>query len=278
MALTFKKDTSKWGKEGTAPNVAYLWVNNWDDYSYKSTFKLTIVDSSGASHEIGDVKVGYVGQPKGWTAQSMPDEFEFLPAEFFSLGQSTEYYSALRALPDAYRFEILSALRDVVWNHEVLALASQQEVFQTSLLRGVNYASINEQFKRILDGGAVRTEYHFGYRTSPKPEHAEFALTFDVYPNVNPSQNIHVLIGRNGIGKTTLLNGMIAALTNEREQVDGAGYFFDMSALPQPTVIAIFSGSDHSTTSTWIPPGTAAIASTSCGDSKARAIPSRCSV
>ena len=46
----------------------------------------------------------------------------------------------------------------------------------------------------------------------------------------------------------------------------------------QPTVIAIFSGSDHSTTSTSMPPGTAAIASTSCGDSKARAMPSRCSI
>lgn len=243
MTLKFKKDSSKRGTS-SEQNVAYLWVNNWDDFSFKTTFNLTLVDSTGVSHQIGDVKIGYVDQAKGWTAESMPDEFESLPGSFFSLGQSTEYYSALRALPGEYREEILLALRDVVRVHEALTSATEQGVFQTSLLRSVNYASISEQFKRIIDGGAVRTEYHFGYRTAQKAEHAEFALTFDVHPNVKPSQNIHVLIGRNGIGKTTLLNGMIASLTNEHEHVDGAGYFFDMAALPQPTLIGsgYFSG------------------------------------
>jgi predicted ATPase len=244
MALTFKKDTSKRRTSAAETNVAYLWVNNWDDYSFKTTFNLTVIDSAGTTHHIGDVKIGYVGQGKGWTAEDMPPEFGSVPDNYFSLGQSTEYYSALRALPGEYREEILAALRDVVRNPEALAAAMEQDVFQTSLLRSVNFASINEQFKRIIDGGAVRTEYHFGYRTGQKPEHAEFALTFDVHPSVKPSQNIHVLIGRNGIGKTTLLNGMIASLTNEHELVDGAGYFFDMGATPQPTLIGsgYFSG------------------------------------
>lgn len=243
MVLKFKKDTSKWG-HGSQPNVAYLWVNNWDDYSFKTTFKLTVIDSAGESHEIGDVKIGHVGQGKGWTSENIPSEFDSLPNNFFSLGQSTEYYSRLRALPVEYREGILHALRDVVRVYEALSAAMEQDVFQTSLLRSVNYASIAEQFKRIIDGGAVRTEYHFGYRTGQKAEHAEFALTFDVHPSAKPSQNIHVLIGRNGIGKTTLLNGMIASLTNEHEHIDGAGHFFDMSAKPQPTLIGngYFSG------------------------------------
>ena len=45
----------------------------------------------------------------------------------------------------------------------------------------------------------------------------------------------------------------------------------------QPTVTAIRSGSDHSSTSASMPPGTAEIASTRRGFSKARAMPSRCS-
>jgi hypothetical protein len=44
-----------------------------------------------------------------------------------------------------------------------------------------------------------------------------------------------------------------------------------------PTVILIWSGSDHSRTSTSIPPGTVDTASTSLRFSKARAIPFRCS-
>lgn len=157
MALTFKKDSSKWGT-GSERNVAYLWVNNWDDYSFKTTFQLTLIDSEGISHKIGDLKIGYIGQAKGWTAESMQDEFESLPVSFFSLGQSTEYYSALRALPGEYRENILLALRDVVRVQDALTLATEEDVFQTSVLRSVNYASISEQFKRIIDGGAVRTE------------------------------------------------------------------------------------------------------------------------
>lgn len=236
MALKFRKGTSNVNL-GTELNVVYLSLNNWDDYSYKTTFHVTLIDSAQTVHRIGDVKIGYVGQVHGWVAGHMPDEFESMPNNFFSLGQSTEYYSALRALPEEYREGILSALQDVVYSHEALTRAMAQDVFKASLLRSVNYASITEQFKRIIDGGAVRTEYHFGYRTAPKAEHAEFALTFDVHPNGKPSQNIHVLIGRNGIGKTTLLNGMIASLVNEHAHVDGAGYFFDMATRPQPTVI-----------------------------------------
>jgi predicted ATPase len=238
MALKFRKDTSKRiTGAGSEPNVVYLLLSNWDDYSFKTTFHATFFDSSGIAPVLGEVKIGCVGQPHGWTAELMENEFPCLPEAFFSLGQSAEYYSALRALPAPYREEILHALHDVVRFDDALARAMKEDVFKTSLLRGVNYASITEQFKRIIDGGAVRTEFHFGYRTGQKDGHAEFVLTFDVHPNVKPSQNIHVLIGRNGIGKTTLLNGMIASLTNEREHVDGAGYFYDLAARPAPTVI-----------------------------------------
>lgn len=58
MALTFKKDSSKWGT-GSERNVAYLWVNNWDDYSFKTTFQLTLIDSEGISHKI------YGASPRG---------------------------------------------------------------------------------------------------------------------------------------------------------------------------------------------------------------------
>lgn len=39
-------------------------------------------------------------------------------------------------------------------------------------------------------------------------------LDFDVIPFSKPATNIHALIGRNGIGKTTLLNSMISSVIN----------------------------------------------------------------
>lgn len=236
MQLKFKKVGSARGVDSER-NTVYLGVNNWDDYSYKTTFYAIFIDLSGNKHEIGDLKIGYLGQQHGWTEHEMPDEFTSLPEGYFSLGQSAEYYSRLRMLQNEFRNEFLASIRDVVYDDTLLLTAKDQQVFIHSLLRGVNYSSIAEQFRRILDGGAALTEFHFGYKSGESEEHAVFSMTFDVHPNVKPSQNIHVLIGRNGIGKTSLLNGMIASLVDEREQLAVAGHFYDMAAIPTPTLI-----------------------------------------
>lgn len=64
MTLKFKKDASKHSVVNE-PNVVYLSLNNWDDYSYKTTFHATLVDSAGLAHKIGDLKIGYIRQGKG---------------------------------------------------------------------------------------------------------------------------------------------------------------------------------------------------------------------
>lgn len=116
----------------------------------------------------------------------------------------------------------------MVHNAKILRLARDELVFKHSLLRTINFATITEQFKRILDGGATLTEFHFGYKVTETSDRAGFNLRFDVLPNVRPSRNVHVLIGRNGVGKTTLLNGMITALV-ERKPPRSAGRFTDLS-------------------------------------------------
>lgn len=45
-------------------------------------------------------------------------------------------------------------------------------------------------------------------------------MEFYVKADSTPSSNIHALIGRNGIGKTTILNGMIRAATGQGEDAD----------------------------------------------------------
>lgn len=190
---------------------------------------MTLFDSTGKKHDIGDVKIGFLGQSYGWTETELPAEFTALDERFFSLGQSAEFYSGVRNLPAKLRREFLAALRDVVHDENALSVAKNQKVFQDSLLRGVNFSSITEQFRRILSGGAVLTEFHFAYQTEQTADRAGFSLTFDIIPNVKPSRNIHVFIGRNGIGKTTLLNGMIASLVEHKLNHESVGKFFDIS-------------------------------------------------
>ncbi|MET7608242.1 hypothetical protein [Streptomyces avermitilis] len=43
------------------PGQAFLVQDNWDDYSFKTTFQLLCVDPGGESREIGGVKIGRFG-------------------------------------------------------------------------------------------------------------------------------------------------------------------------------------------------------------------------
>jgi len=79
----------------------------------------------------------------------------------------------------------------------------------------VTEKSINGQFYRLATGGARLTRYQFTY-TPPKREgKSPFILAFDVRPESAPPTNIHVLTGRNGVGKTHLLNLMARALVGD---------------------------------------------------------------
>ncbi|MFE9469403.1 hypothetical protein ACFYNW_38515 [Streptomyces virginiae] len=52
--------------------------------------------------------------------------------------------------------------------------------------------------RRLLD-------YHFAYTPPTKQAHESVTLDFKADPGSTPPSNVHVLIGRNGVGKTTLL-------------------------------------------------------------------------
>lgn len=218
--------------------VIYLNPNNWDDFGFKTQFAVTLFRNSGEEKYIGEVKIGFVDQPEGWTKENMPDTFEVLPDGFFSIGQSEDYYANLMELTEEERVSITSGLRDVAAAPITTNVLENQKVFKTSLLRSVSYSSIGGQFRRILAGGAVQTPYDFVYKVTPDNETAGFELRFTVETEVKPSTNIHVLIGRNGIGKTSLLNGMISGLVKSHPIRRGAGAFWDMSIPSNPVQIS----------------------------------------
>ncbi|MBP1205786.1 putative ATPase [Duganella sp. 1411] len=210
-------------------DVIYLNPNNWDDFGFKTQFAVTLCRSDGDRKYIGEVKIGFVDQPEGWTAHTMPEIFEVLPHEFFSVGQSEDFYANLMELTEAERITITAGLRDVAAEAIPIDVLENQKVFHTSLLRGVSYSSIGGQFRRILEGGALQTPYDFVYKVMQDNETAGIELQFTVETEVKPSTNIHVLIGRNGIGKTSLLNGMISALVKNHPIRRGSGVFWDIS-------------------------------------------------
>lgn len=209
-----------------ATNTVFLAPDNWDDYGYKTLFQTVFFDHNSIRHHLGSIKIGFCGQQSGWTSDALEDSYDKLPENFFSLGQDADFY---KNLVDKFPFEIvstlLSSLNDVVSNSNLLDLADNEDVFKSSLLRSVNSTVIKNQFQRILRNEAPLTDFNFTYEKSPNDRYSGIKLNFNVEPHSKPPSNIHVLIGRNGVGKTTLLNNMVDALLPNRGTEEDTGFF-----------------------------------------------------
>lgn len=186
----------------------YLIVDNWNDYSYRTLYAITLFDESGNKYDLGYIKIANFGQTTVERIE-LPDEFERLDERYFSLGQSVEYYTTIQSLDPQLKEMFLASLRDIIADEELQLRALEEEVTTVSLLRDTSIVTIKGQYKRILDGNAILTPYNFSYRTIQTNTEAGYELLFSVQPNSNPPTNIHVLIGRNGVGKTHLLNNMV---------------------------------------------------------------------
>ncbi len=228
MHISFRKLPYGTPCPSSALNTMFLVQDNWDDYSYKTLFTIYFFDQSGIKHEIGNTKIGYVGQPIGWTESRIPEEFTHLPEDFFSLGQDSDFYRAVYKVSSDTDFtveEILGPIRDVSLRNEYLKVAEHQDVFKTSLLRTVEQSSITQQFSRLLRDEAPWSKYAFLYERKSTQDYAGLTLEFDTKQDSEPPTNIHILIGRNGVGKTTILNNMVNSLLPERTGIESMGEF-----------------------------------------------------
>ncbi|TDF35019.1 hypothetical protein EYS14_21820 [Alteromonadaceae bacterium M269] len=227
MELTFKKIKHKAYPPRTGRLLAFLCEDNWDDYSFKTSFSLVVFDENGGKHDIGNLKLGIVGLESGWASQQLPDTFGALTDKAFTLGQDEEYYKNIRSLlSEELGNQLLDKLKDVAYLKTSFDIAVKENVFKSSLLRGVSVSVIHGQYSRILKNEAPLTEFNFSYKKQQTEKSAQIDLSFKVTPGSFPSSNIHVLIGRNGVGKTTLLNNIVESVINEEADPTEVGSMF----------------------------------------------------
>ena len=203
----------------TAENSAYLIEDRWNDWGkYQTMFTLVIADERGEQHHVGSVKIGQRGlRPAGTieSGQRAPEldrEFDELDDRFFSLGQGETYYESLNELPEKFRRNVLVGLRDVAFNLDIFRENLGEEVMQESLLRDVRNTNVENRLHRLSVGDARLTRFKFSYELPASEEAPPVNLEFDVFPDSIPPTNVHVLIGRNGVGKTRFMKGFTLAL------------------------------------------------------------------
>lgn len=223
---------SSLGSYAPGNEQAILIRNDWDDwFTFETTFVLVIVDINGNQHHAGRVKIGEFGQTS--RRPSVLTQFEALESRFFSLGQDEDYYETLNTLDSSLRDRILRGLRDVALDLSLFERAKNERVTTVSLMRSVAEESVRGRFHRLARGDAELTPFNLVY-AFPNPIEAEgteaspLELSFDVVPDSMPPTNVHVLIGRNGVGKTSCLNRMTRALVEQGADQGDVGSFLSV--------------------------------------------------
>ena len=195
-------------------DTAYLHIDHWNDFAFVTMFSLVLFDENQKFYDIGNIKIGFKGQDADIsTHKSLQTRFERLTPEYFSVGLDVDYYKNLTEVPSNTRKTLMLGLRDIAFDISIIESILEEPVFNTSLLRTVSFSAIKGQFKRVLEGGVPLTNYNFKFVSPAEERKAHVELEFKVISESIPSTNIHAVIGRNGVGKTTLLNGMTDAIT-----------------------------------------------------------------
>jgi predicted ATPase len=215
---------------------AFLKNDNWDDwFKFETAYQLYVADETGVLHEPGTVKIGRFGlqpgsrQIENTRRASLPPEFESLGEEYFSLGQGENYYETLNSLRRDLRVAILTGLRDAAYDIQLFERAANESVMVDSLLRNIDTTTVRLRLSRLAHGDVTLTRFRFGYTLPPGPDAlAPPRLEFDVSPSSAPPSNVHVLIGRNGVGKTRCMQGIARAALEKNGGQEGVGVLQDL--------------------------------------------------
>lgn len=246
--------------EGAATGDAVLAKVVWNDwYQWRTLYMLYVVDADSDLTRIGHVKIADVTFEKYANDEEfrtpLQTTFSRLGNSYASLGQDQSYYEKLLAELGTQRTGVvLRALRDLAYAPDRIEGLWEHRVINDSLFREVGVETAKTQFHGIAHGGSELVPYEFTFVQPPEDERdPTIRLPFSVKPDSEPPTNVHVLIGRNGSGKTRLLHSMARELLGvesadvpsgnfESADTDGPGFMnlvfvsfsaFDQSDLPQ---------------------------------------------
>ena len=229
-------------------NEVLLVRDNWNDwFIWVTQFHVIVVAQENQRIDVGYVKIARAGMTyqSANTATLLPAAFPRLDAPWFSIGQTENYYEQLNELGDEYRDWYLNAIRDIAQSPEMLDEYAGEEVLQRSLLRDIDTDRVRNRFNRLTSGDAALSKFAFRFtfpqdlRTSDSPPQ----LGFQVTPASNPPTNVHVIIGRNGVGKTRCFDYLSRAFLG-LEARDG-GSVGEIGPLTSRGLLSPFAGRGH---------------------------------
>jgi ABC-type multidrug transport system ATPase subunit len=179
---------------------------SWNDYSVISIFNLNFETSAGGYH-IGHVKIIHREEMVTW--EVLPDKFFQLSDDFCSLSGEEDYYFSLQErFKNNVMISILFALQDAAYFTDILDRYEKNSNFRSSLIRSDDAERLLREIKPKLLGNDLSDLYSFSYRFKPVFSPEAIKVDFDFNNNEPLPSRIFAVIGKNGTGKTQLLNAL----------------------------------------------------------------------
>jgi ABC-type cobalamin/Fe3+-siderophores transport system ATPase subunit len=216
------------------PEAGSFWLQGaeWNDWwTFRTLFTVYYFESpTERPTRLGFTKIldrehEYVQDVVATWATPLDVEFDRLAPRFVSIGQDTDLYINLH---DRFGYEvaveILGALGDLTIDQARFEELRLSPGVINSLMRSVTAYAVRRQYPRLVQFGDVKASFDFSFvRASLNNLAPPLVLDFEVIGDSKPPTNVHVLIGRNGAGKTsTLLSlGRYVLGTATAEENDG---------------------------------------------------------
>ncbi|MDR6971075.1 putative ATPase [Leifsonia shinshuensis] len=220
-------------RQPSEPEAGTFWLQHaeWNDWwKFRTLYSLHYFDSR-ESTRLGFIKIldrehNYVEDEQETWSTPIPELFDSLPPRYVSVGQDTDLYINIHNLFGAERgADILSDLRDLAVNQSEFEDVRLSPGVINSLMRSVTAYSVRRQYPRLLQLGDVRASFDFSFvRESLNPIAPPLKLDFEVIGDSKPPTNVHVLIGRNGAGKTSTLLSLGRHILGTSTPKDRDGY------------------------------------------------------
>ena len=211
-------------------NTILLQYNNWDDYGYKTTYNLAYCDEDGkivfnSTIQIYCKALDSEEEESGGTVDLyVSDEIKQLDDNFCSLGQDMNYYKELkRLIPNDYK-NVFRRLNDLAYNNKKWEEFEKYNGVQQSLLRSSSSSKARQEAYKLLEEDKIANQnLTFTYNANIPYSTSVIPLEFNFEKNENIPYRINAIVGKNGTGKTQILNNLakdLSGFTDEGKTVN----------------------------------------------------------
>ncbi|MDV4111465.1 hypothetical protein CMT20_06545 [Elizabethkingia anophelis] len=187
--------------------------DDWDDYGYKTQYKISYHEDSKSGIQIGTAKFFNKNEDIG----DLPEAFTKLEYFYCSLGQDNRYYLNLREKLDKRVSDYyLDAVNDLAVNKGMRDEFEHTSGFKNSLMRSSEAQKAFREGGYVFRGEKMKNTFDFEFTTQIGKALTPHSINFDFTEKGDLPFRIKVLIGKNGTGKTHYLARLASTLSGYR--------------------------------------------------------------